>query len=324
MRGVIMGRYGGAEVLEYLELPDPVAADGEVLVRIEAAALNHLDIDLREGTSRLPLELPHVLGCEGVGRVVAASAGAGGRWSAGDRVMVLEETTCGRCDMCRLGCQNRCEDTVWVGVGRQGTYAELVAVPADGLVALPEARTAEEWAAVQGAFGTAWHVLMARGRLTAGEWLLVNAVGSGVGSAALQVGVLAGAHVLVTAGSGAKLERALALGASGAIDYSSQGADRIAPAVLEATGGRGVDLVFDHVGGSVLTESLKALRPGGRLVTCGAHGGETVPLDVVELFRSEDLAHRLARLHAGGAPDRRRARRRREARSGRGLGLPAQ
>jgi NADPH:quinone reductase-like Zn-dependent oxidoreductase len=287
MHGVIMNRYGGSEVLEYLELPDPVLADGEVLVRVEAAALNHLDIDLRKGTSRLPLDLPHVLGCEGVGRVVTAAGDATHRWSVGDRVMVLEETTCGRCDGCRRGRQNLCEDTVWIGVGRQGAYAELIAVPADGLIPLPETRSAEEWAAVQGAFGTAWHVLMSRGRLTAGEWVLVNAVGSGVGSAALQVSLLAGAHVIATAGSAAKLERALVMGASEAIDYRSQGTDCIARAVLEATGGRGVDLIFDHVGGSVLTGSLKALRPGGRLVTCGAHAGETVPIDVVELFRSE-------------------------------------
>lgn len=287
MHGVTMGRYGGSEVLEYGELPDPVPADGEVLVRVEAAALNHLDVDIREGTSRLPLSLPHVLGCEGVGRVVSARGAAGERWSAGSRVMILEETTCGRCQACRLGHPNRCEDTVWIGVGRQGTYAELIAVPADGLIRLPETRSPEEWAAVQGAFGTAWHVLMSRGRLRAGEWLLVNAVGSGVGSAALQVGLAAGARVIVTAGSEAKLVRALAMGAAEAVDYRAAGVDGLAEAVLRATGRRGVDLVFDHVGGSLLSESLKVLRPGGRLVTCGAHAGETVPIDVVELFRSE-------------------------------------
>jgi NADPH:quinone reductase-like Zn-dependent oxidoreductase len=284
MHAVTMREYGGADVLRYEDLPDPQVKEGEVLVRVEAAALNHLDIDLREGTSRLPLELPHVLGCEGVGRIEESAGEAAGHWSAGDRVMILEELTCGRCASCLLGYQNRCEESSWIGVSRQGTYAELIAVPADGLLRLPESGTADEWAAVQGAFGTVWHVLMTRGRLQAGEWVLINAVGSGVGSAALLVSVLAGANVIVTAGSEAKLQRALEMGASFAIDYT---AGELSAGVFEATSGRGVDLVFDHVGGSVLTDSLKVLRPGGRLVTCGAHAGETIPLDVVELFRSE-------------------------------------
>lgn len=284
MHAVTMRQYGGVEVLAYEEVPDPEVKQGEVLVRVEAAALNHLDIDLRQGTSRLPLELPHVLGCEGVGRVQETSAEAAAHWSPGDRVMILEEVTCGRCTWCQLGFQNRCDDTSWIGVGRQGTYAELIAVPADGLLPLPETRSAEEWAAVQGALGTAWHVLMTRGRLRAGELVLINAVGSGVGSAALLVSLFAGARVIVTAGSAAKLERARDLGAEDGIDYTTA---ELSSAVLEATGGRRVDLIFDHVGGTVLLESLKVLRPGGRLVTCGAHAGETIPLDIVELFRSE-------------------------------------
>jgi NADPH:quinone reductase-like Zn-dependent oxidoreductase len=158
-------------------------------------------------------------------------------------------------------------------------------VPARGLIRLPgENRSAAEWAGVQGALGTAWHVLVTRANVRAGETVLVNAVGSGVGSAALQVAVLAGARVIATAGSDTKIAHALGLGAIGGVNYRTQ--DLVA-AVRELTSGAGVDVVFDHVGGDVLPASLKTLRAGGRLVTCGAHGGELVGLDVIELFRAE-------------------------------------
>ena len=265
------------------EIPAPVPSPGEVVVAIEACALNHLDLDLRDGTSRIPLNLPHVLGSEGVGRIHAVAADVDG-WRAGDRVMVLEEVPCGRCEECAAGNQNRCDDGSWIGVGRPGCYAEYVAAPAHGVVRLPEDRSAVEWAAVQVAFGTAWHMLITRGQVRAGETLLVNAAGSGIGSAAVQIARLAGARVIATAGSAAKLERARELGAYAAVSYDTPGWGH---EVLALTGGRGVDLVYDHVGGEVLRESLTVVRKGGRIVTCGAHGGETVPLDVIELFRAE-------------------------------------
>ena len=198
--------------------------------------------------------------------------------------MVLEEVPCGGCAECLAGDQNRCDSGLWLGVSRPGCAAEFVATSARGVVRVPEHRSAAEWAAVQGAFGTAWHMLITRGQIRAGETVLVNAAGSGIGSAAVQIALLAGARVIATAGSSEKLERALRLGAYAAIGYGTPGWGQ---EVFQHTDGRGVDLVYDHVGGTVLLESLTLVRKGGRIVTCGAHGGETVPLDVIELFRAE-------------------------------------
>lgn len=284
MLAALMRGYGGAETLSVEQVRDPAPGPGELVVRVEAAALNHLDIDLRAGTSRIPLELPHILGCEGVGRVEYVPPGSGPKVSVGDRVMMLEELPCGRCRECITGRQNLCDAATWLGVSRPGCYAQLIAVPSEGVLVLPEERDAFQWAAVQAAFGTAWHMLITRGALVAGERVLINGAGGGIGSAAIQVAVLAGAEVIATAGSDEKLTQARQLGASWAINYAADGWDA---EVLEATDGQGVDLVYDHVGGDVLVASLRTLRPGGRVATCGAHAGETVALDVVELFRAE-------------------------------------
>lgn len=283
MHAVVMRSYGGVDALSYEAAADPNPAPGELVVRVEAAALNHLDLDLCEGTARIPLALPHILGCEGAGTVEWAPSDS--PWLVGDRVVILEELPCGSCAECRQGHQNRCDRGAWTGVSRPGTYAERVAMPADGLRPIPPSeRPSTDWAGVQSAFGTAWHMLITRGRLQAGETVLINGVGSGIGSAALQIALLAGASVIASAGSAEKLTRAMELGARAGVNY---GSEELSAAVMEANSGVGVDLVFDHIGGSVLTESLKAIRPGGRLVTCGAHAGERVPLDVIELFRSE-------------------------------------
>jgi len=284
MRAVILPGHGGPEVLSLEEVEDPDVGVGDVLVRLEGVGLNHLDLDIRAGVARIELELPVILGSEGVGRIERVSPEAAGQWREGDRVMVAEEIPCGRCEVCVVGRQNLCMQGSWLGSTRPGCYAELIAVPADAVIALPEERPATDWAAVQAAFGTAWHMLITRGGLRAGERVLVNAAGSGIGSAAVQIAKYAGATVLATAGSEPKLARARELGADLTFDYSDAG---WSDAVLEATKGAGVDLVYDHVGGDVFVKSLDLTRPGGRIATCGAHAGETVPLDIIELFRAE-------------------------------------
>ena len=174
MLAALMRGYGGAETLSVEQVRDPAPGPGELVVRVEAAALNHLDIDLRAGTSRIPLELPHILGCEGVGRVEYVPPGSGPKVSVGDRVMMLEELPCGRCRECVTGRQNLCDAATWLGVSRPGCYAQLIAVPSEGVLVLPEERDAFQWAAVQAAFGTAWHMLITRGALVAGERVLIN------------------------------------------------------------------------------------------------------------------------------------------------------
>jgi NADPH:quinone reductase-like Zn-dependent oxidoreductase len=170
------------------------------------------------------------------------------------------------------------------GVNRPGGYAELVTARAADLLPVDGDLDAREWAAVQIAFGTAWHLVVTRARVRAGETVLVNAVGSGVSSAAIQIAKLAGAKVIATAGSSAKLEHARDFGVDETIDYSEVAIDE---RVAELTGGRGVDLAVEHVGADVFAQSLRAVRNDGRLVTCGGHGGENVSLDLIELFRSE-------------------------------------
>jgi NADPH:quinone reductase-like Zn-dependent oxidoreductase len=165
-----------------------------------------------------------------------------------------------------------------------GGYAERVLAPARATHVLPADLSFEQAAAGQVVFTTAWHMLVTRGAVQPGQTVVVQAAGSGIGHAAIQIAALAGARVIATAGSDEKLERARALGADETINYRE---GPIAPRVLHLTDGLGADLFIEHVGGDLLMDSLHSLRPGGRLVTCGAHAGETPELDVIELFRNE-------------------------------------
>lgn len=284
MKAVRFHTYGGPETLLLEDIPDPEPVAGEALLQVEACGLNHFDIDLREGISRIPLNLPHILGLEVVGRVVSAPDDSPLGVEPGRRVLVHYEQTCGSCECCETNRANLCLNTRMFGVDRPGGYAQLVTARTVDLLPVSEELDAIQWAAVQIAFGTAWHLVVTRARVRPGETVLVNAVGSGVSSAAIQIAKLAGAKVIATAGSSAKLERACEFGVDETIDYSRVAIDE---RVAELTGGRGVDLAVEHVGGEVFAQTLRALKSDGRLVTCGGHGGETVPLDLIELFRSE-------------------------------------
>jgi NADPH:quinone reductase-like Zn-dependent oxidoreductase len=201
----------------------------------------------------------------------------------GDRV-VPYNLFCGRCHTCLAGLENICLGNRKLGVNEWGTYAQYVKVGEHHVVPIPDGLPFELAAATPICFGTAWQMTVALGRIQAGEDVLVNAVGSGVGSSALQIAKLHGARVIASAGSDAKLERARAMGADATINYSRRS---IAEEVMRLTDGKGADLVIESVGGEVLVESLKAVRHAGRLVTCGAHAGEHIDLDVIELFRKQ-------------------------------------
>lgn len=283
MKAVRFHHYGGPEVLHYEEAPDPLPGPTEALVRVRACGINHVDIDHRSGVSRFPHQLPFILGYEIAGDVVALPPGVSAP-AIGTPVLVPYMIPCRRCALCRTGRDNLCPHAQRFGGNRPGGYAELVAVPADELLPLPAGLGYEEAAATQLAFGTAWHMLLTRGGLRPGETVLVNAAGSGIGSAAVQIAKLAGARVIASAGSEAKLERARELGADEVINYRTTD---LATAVLEMTGGRGVDLVFEHVGGELFSQALRCVTTDGRVALCGAHGGETVPVDLIDLFRRE-------------------------------------
>jgi NADPH:quinone reductase-like Zn-dependent oxidoreductase len=275
--------HGAADVLRYEELEDPVAGPGEVIVAMRACGVNHFDIDLRSGVSRWPLPLPHQLGVEFAGEVDSVGPGVVGL-RPGDGVWVQHEIECGVCAYCRAGKPNLCRAAQMFSVQLPGGYAEKVSAPARAVHPLPDGLTFEQAAAGQVAFATAWHMLVSRGQVAPGQTVVAQAAGSGIGHAAVQVAAFAGARVIATAGSAPKLDRARELGADEVINYREES---IAERVLELTDGRGADLFIEHVGGELFMDSLRALRPGGRLVTCGAHAGETPPIDIIEVFRNE-------------------------------------
>jgi NADPH:quinone reductase-like Zn-dependent oxidoreductase len=281
-------RFGGPEVLVCEETATPTPGPGEAVVRVRAVSINHVDLDHRAGTSRIPVTFPHVLGREFAGEVAeiggATPGGAAGPLKEGDRVWVTCRLPCGTCEFCLSGQDNLCVREGYFGLDLPGGYAEYVKVPTANLNPLPPHVGFEDAAASQIAFGTAWHVLINRGGLRPGQSVLIQAAGSGIGSAAVQVARLAGATVFATASSDRKLERARALGAHHVINYST---GNFAERVLDLTGGRGVDVVMEHVGGEVFTRSLKCLKRNGVIVTAGAHAGEVVPLDIIPFFRGE-------------------------------------
>jgi NADPH:quinone reductase-like Zn-dependent oxidoreductase len=280
MKAVVFDRTGGPEVLELREVPDPKAAADEVVLDVKAVGMNHLDLWVRSGAIGLEVEMPHILGSDVVG--VAREVGAGVRHvKPGDKVLVLPTLSCGTCAQCMAGDDNLCRFYDLVGRRRNGGYAERVAVPGANCLPYPENLSWEQAAAVPVVFLTAWHMLVTRARLAPGEDCLVIGAGSGVGSAAVQMARLLGARVIATAGSEAKLERAKALGAHEVVNHRS--AD-VTAEVRRLTGKKGVEVVFEHVGGPIFEQSVAALARNGRLVTCGATIGHRVSLDLNVLF----------------------------------------
>jgi NADPH:quinone reductase-like Zn-dependent oxidoreductase len=283
VKAIVFHEFGGVDVLRLEELPDPKPAPGQVSIEITASALNHLDVDVREGVSRFPVELPFILGCEVVGRIRELGAGVEG-WQVGDRVMPYLMDTCGTCRFCRTGRESLCLAPGFVSFSTSGGYAEQLVCSVGHLMRVPDELSDEAAASLQIAFGTAWHMLFTRGRLAPGETVLINSVGSGIGSAAVQLAHFAGATVLGNASSDEKLARATELGLDHGINHATQ--DVVAE-VMRLTDDRGVDLVFEHVGGKLFQDGLDSLGKDGRLVICGGHSGEVVPFDIIPFFRAQ-------------------------------------
>jgi NADPH:quinone reductase-like Zn-dependent oxidoreductase len=283
MKAVRFHEFGGLDVLSFDEVDDPRPGPGEVVVRIRASALNHLDVDVRDGISRFPVTLPHTLGIEVAGDLEAVGEGVEG-WSPGDRVNPYIMDTCGQCRYCHTGRESLCLTPGFISFTTGGGYAERVAVKARNLIRIPDDVSYEEAAALQVAFGTSWHMLFTRGNLRAGETVMINSVGSGIGSAAVQLARLAGAFVIGNASSDDKLERARDLGLDAGINHATED---VVARVMELTDDRGVDLVYEHVGGELFQKGLDSLTKDGRLVICGGHSGEVVPFDIIPFFRGQ-------------------------------------
>jgi len=277
VRAVRFHQHGGPEVLRFEEAPDPVPAPGRAIVRVRACALNHLDLWERRGLDRMKLPLPHISGSDIAGEVIDPG---GADLAAGQRVMLQPGLRCGRCAACADGRDNQCVDYDVLGLRSDGGYAELIAVPAENLIAIPPHVDFVTAAAFPLTFLTAWHMLVTRAGLREGEVVLVLAGGSGVGQAAIQLARHFGARVFATAAP-AKAARTRALGAEQVFDHYTGDFSRELRAL---TGGRGADIVIEHVGEATWDRSVRALATGGRLVTCGATTGHAAAVDLRHLF----------------------------------------
>jgi NADPH:quinone reductase-like Zn-dependent oxidoreductase len=282
MKAVRFHQHGGPDVLCYEDAPDPDLAAGEVLVRVRACALNHLDIWARAGLRHVAIPMPHITGSDVAGEVVSSSVAD---VSPGRRVMLQPGVSCGRCSACLSGLDNECARYEVLGYQHHpGGYAEYLTVPVQNLISIPDEIDFVHAAAFPLTFLTAWHMLMTRARLKRGEDVLVLAAGSGVGQAAIQIAFLHGARVFATAGSDEKIERARALGAYEVIHHHRQD---IAEEIKRLTNKRGVDVVIEHVGEATWAKSVRALARGGRLVTCGATTGANGALNLAALFSKQ-------------------------------------
>ena len=267
MKAVRFHEHGPPDVLHYEDAPDPELRAGDVIVRVRACALNHLDLWNRRGMERVRFRMPHILGADVAGEIIASSDPA---LVPGRRVMLQPGLSCGRCQACLDGRDNDCPRYDVLGSQSDGGYAELVRVPLENIIPIPDAIGFVEAAAFPLTFLTAWHMLVTRAGIRPGEDVLVLGAGSGVGQAAIQSAWLHGARILATAGTDAKLARARELGAYDVINHHTQ---NVADEVRRLTDKRGVDIVVEHVGVATWEHSIKSLARGGRLVTCGATPG---------------------------------------------------
>jgi len=280
VKAIVFERFGGPEVLELRDVADPKPAPDEVVVEVKACAINHLDLWVRQGLRGLDIEMPHILGNDVVG--IAREVGAVVRHvKPGDRVLVCPTLSCGACPQCHAGDDNLCRQYDVIGRRRNGGYAERVAVPGANCLPYPENLDWTDAAAVPLVFLTAWHMLVGRAAIKPGEDCLVIGGGSGVGSAAVQIARMLGARVIATAGGPAKVDRLRALGAHDVVDHATED---VPARVRELTAKKGVEVVFEHVGGAVFEQAVGTLARNGRLVTCGATTGGKVQFDLNLLF----------------------------------------
>lgn len=281
MKAIHFENHGNTpEVLKSVELPDPRPGVNEVLVDLKAAGLNHLDIWVRNGLPGVKLGLPRVPGSDGAGVVSAVGPGVT-NVKPGDRVILSPGMGCGSCRHCTGNWDSLCDQYHLLGLQVDGTYRERIAVAARRVIRVSDKLSFAEWAASPLVFLTAWHMLHTHGGLKSSDRVLVHAAGSGIGQAAIQLARLAGAEVLTTVGSAEKAAKAAKLGAQTVLNYRER---PFGQAVLDATDGRGVDLLFEHIGPETWTENLKCLAKGGRMVTCGATSGPQVQMDLRFLY----------------------------------------
>src|SRR6202167_659058 len=278
MKAVRIHEFGGPKALRYEDIPDAHPRKDQVLIRITACAMNHLDLWGRKG---LPgIKLPHILGSDIAGEIVGVGEYVTG-FAAGQRVVLAPMHFCNHCVKCAAGLQNLCPAFTALGNGVDGGYCELIAVPPVNVIPIPDSLDFSQAASLPLVFLTAWHMLVGRAGIRLGQTVLVLGASSGVGIAAIQIAKLFHARVITTAGDEKKLEKARALGADYGINHYTQ---KISQEVRKITNKEGVDIVVEHVGTATWEESMKSLKPGGTIVTCGATTGFDAKFDLRFLF----------------------------------------
>jgi len=278
MKAVRIHQFGGPEVLTYEDVPDPQLRKDQVLVRVRACALNHLDVWVRKG---LPgVKLPHILGSDIAGEIVEVGEYVG-EFKAAQRVLLAPMFFCGHCAKCVAGVQNQCREFAVLGNGVDGGNCELIAVSAENVIPIPDSLGFDDAASVPLVFLTAWAMLVGRAHIRPGQTVLVLGASSGVGIAAIQIAKLFRCRVITTAGDEAKLAKGRELGADYGINHYQQ---KISEEVRKITNKEGADIVIEHVGAATWDESVKSLKRGGTLVTCGATTGPNVGIDLRHLF----------------------------------------
>ncbi|MFX0096092.1 MAG: zinc-binding dehydrogenase [Candidatus Hodarchaeota archaeon] len=283
MKAIVFYEHGGIENLQYIDFPTPKPAPNQVLVNVKAVTLNRLDLFVRQGFPGLNLEMPHILGSDIAGIVTEVGIDTQ-EVEVGQKVVVDPNLYCGICEFCIRGHHSLCKDYAIIGEHKRGGYAEFVSVQAENVIPIPERSNLDffQASAVPLTFMTAWRMLVTKGQLKAGEDILITGIGGGVALAAMQIAKLVGARVFVTSSSSEKLKKAEKLGADFGINYREN--PDWHKEIYSLTNRRGVDMVADSAGQATWEKSLRSLRKGGRLVTCGATTGSMAQTNIALLF----------------------------------------
>lgn len=288
MKAVVFSEQGSTEVLRYTDVPKPTLGADEVLVKVEACAVNYLDLHARRNRPEIAKkfqrgERPHILGSDIAGTIAEIGTAARGV-SVGDRIVLAPCIPCDVCSDCHRGAENLCDTQELIGFQTNGGYAEYVKAPVQNAIRIPDELSFVSAAAMPIAYLTAWHMLMTRAQLRPEDDILILGVGGGVGSAGLQIAKLTGARVFATASSDKKLERARQMGADVTINYKDTDFSEV---VLNVTEGRGVDVVLEHVGAATWEQSIASLAKNGRLVSCGVTTGNMGTINIRTMYQKE-------------------------------------
>jgi len=279
MKAIVFHEYGGVDKLKFEDVPKPKPIFNEALVKGKAVALNHLDIWGRMGG----VPLPHISGSDIAGEVEELS-GEPKAFELGDRVIVFPAVSCNSCELCLLGHPTQCDHRQIIGYQIDGGYAEYLKAPIDNLFKIPSNLRFEEAAALTLAGSTAWHMLVGKGEVNPNSKVLIHGASSGVSIYAIQIAKIFGAEVIATTSSEDKIEKTIDLGADKVINHLEKD---IVSEVRSFTDNKGVDIVIDHVGSATFNTGLKSLRRGGKLVSGGVTTGNTVEIDVKQIYRNE-------------------------------------